>query len=272
MINQKIELHGEMSDFMAKVKQCEDASKRVADICVGVEQKGDIVTLTINKLDDKLKSLSDETRQLGKSLEEVINQNKLFCMENNGKAEKKFSEIDSKFIELNMWRNTTITGKFEEIDSYLSKLDAGLKESEANIRKLEKEKLQAVLHHTFEDKINVTLNEWDIKMDENRDNILTLEHYAEKYIPIQIQNMIMGNLENVMDDSQINRLKSHENKIHARVQEQLMDQGNFSSGTIFETILQINEQISKKLNMRIDLRKEPVLVEDSADASKNKQK
>ena len=51
-----------------------------------------------------------------------------------------------------------------------------------------------------------------------------------------------------------------------------MDQGNFSSGTIFETILQINEQISKKLNMRIDLRKEPVLVEDSADASKNKQK
>ena len=62
-------------------------------------------------------------------------------MENNGKAEKKFSEIDSKFIELNMWRNTTITGKFEEIDSYLSKLDAGLKESEANIRKLEKEKL-----------------------------------------------------------------------------------------------------------------------------------
>ena len=80
--------------------------------------------------------------------------------------------------------------------------------------------------------------------------------------------MIMGNLENVMDDSQINRLKSHENKIHARVQEQLMDQGNFSSGTIFETILQINEQISKKLNMRIDLRKEPVLVEDSADADK----
>jgi hypothetical protein len=51
-----------------------------------------------------------------------------------------------------------------------------------------------------------------------------------------------------------------------------MDQGNFSAGTIFETILLINEQISKKLNMRIDLRKEPVLVEDGKDASKNKQK
>lgn len=51
-----------------------------------------------------------------------------------------------------------------------------------------------------------------------------------------------------------------------------MDQGNFSAGTIFETILLINEQISKKLNMRIDLRKEPVLVEDGQDASKNKQK
>ena len=51
-----------------------------------------------------------------------------------------------------------------------------------------------------------------------------------------------------------------------------MDQSNFSAGTLFETILLINEQISKKLNMRIDLRKDPVLVEDGQDASKNKQK
>jgi hypothetical protein len=29
-----------------------------------------------------------------------------------------------------------------------------------------------------------TMSTWEIKMDENRDNILTLEHYSEKYIPI----------------------------------------------------------------------------------------
>ena len=53
--------------------------------------------------------------------------------------------------------------------------------------------------------------------------------------------MIMGNLENVLEEDKIFRLKSHENKIHARVQEQLMDQSNFSAGTLFETILLINE-------------------------------
>ena len=62
----------------------------------------------------------------------------------------------------------------------------------------------------------------------------------------------MGNLENVLEEEKIFRLKSHENKIHARVQEQLMDQSNFSAGTLFETILLINEQISKKLNTMQD--------------------
>jgi hypothetical protein len=93
-----------MSDFMHKVSECKDASANVAEICATVEQKGNIGTLTINKLDDKLKSLSDETRQLGKSLEDVMNQNKTYCMVNNGKSEKQHSEVTSSIMEINMWR------------------------------------------------------------------------------------------------------------------------------------------------------------------------
>jgi len=51
-----------------------------------------------------LKSLSDETRQLGKSLEDVMNKNKTYCMENNGRSEKQHSEVTSSIMEINMWR------------------------------------------------------------------------------------------------------------------------------------------------------------------------
>lgn len=39
-------------------------------------------------------------------------------MENNGKADKQHSEVTSSIMEINMWRKTTVAGKFEEIDSF----------------------------------------------------------------------------------------------------------------------------------------------------------
>ena len=90
---QRIELLGEMSDFMDKVRECKDASNTVAEICKTVEAKGNIGTKTIEKLDDKLKQVQDENYKIAKSLEEVIHENKGYCMENNGKSQKKFTDI-----------------------------------------------------------------------------------------------------------------------------------------------------------------------------------
>lgn len=38
-----------------------------------------------------------------------------------------------------------------------------------------------------------------------------MEHYVERYIPIQIQNMIITNMQTVLDDKDIQKLKSEEN-------------------------------------------------------------
>jgi hypothetical protein len=127
IIQQRIELLGEMSDFMDKVRECKDASNTVAEICKTVEAKGNIGTKTIEKLDDKLKQVQDENYKIAKSLEEVIHENKGYCMENNGKSQKQFTHITSQIDELLMWRKTTVAGKFEELDSYLNRLDEEMK-------------------------------------------------------------------------------------------------------------------------------------------------
>ena len=47
---------------------------------------------------------------------------------------------------------------------------------------------------------------------------------------------------------------------------------NFSDGTLLDTILKINEQMSAKLKIKCDLRKEGVLDEDPGEADKEQSK
>lgn len=62
-----------------------------------------------------------------------------------------------------------------------------------------------------------------------------------------------------MGQSDINKLKSVENKLHTRIQKQLMDENSPTSGTLFETIQIINKQMCDKINLKLDLTKEPIL-------------
>jgi len=48
--------------------------------------------------------------------------------------------------------------------------------------------------------ISEQLQGFDVKLDKQRDDQLTLEHYAERYVPIQVQQMIMDNLKRIHDE------------------------------------------------------------------------
>ena len=47
---------------------------------------------------------------------------------------------------------------------------------------------------------------------------------------------------------------------------------NFSDGTLFDTIIKINEKMSQKLKIKVDLRKEGVIDEDPCEADADRQK
>ena len=45
---------------------------------------------------------------------------------------------------------------------------------------------------------------------------------------------------------------------------------NFSDGTLFDTIIKINEKMSAKLKIRVDLRKQGVIDEDPTEADQDR--
>ena len=50
----------------------------------------------------------------------------------------------------------------------------------------------------LESKSMAKFDDLDKKISSFRDDQLTLEHYTERYVPIQIQNMIVSNLEKIL--------------------------------------------------------------------------
>ena len=100
---------------------------------------------------------------------------------------------------------------------------------------------------------------FDIKLAKERDDLLTLEHYTERYLPVQIENMIIENMKVIHDEDMVKRLVGEENKLYNRLQRHIMEMTNYGDGTIFERIKSINEEMSNKLEMKIDLRKQALM-------------
>ena len=73
----------------------------------------------------------------------------------------------------------------------------------------------------FKEQTNKSLQEFSFLIEKQRDDIMTIEHYSERYIPMQIQNMIIDNMKVIHEEPIINRLIGHENKLNSRIQDQL---------------------------------------------------
>ena len=61
-------------------------------------------------------------------------------------------------------------------------------------------------------------------------------------------------MEYVLDERAIKKLQSEENELFQKMQRQIMDMTNFTDGTIFDNIKKLNDHMSDKMAMRIDLR------------------
>ena len=59
---------------------------------------------------------------------------------------------------------------------------------------------------SFEKGVEERLSEMEQKVQQQRDDQLTLEHYTERYIPVQIQNMIIENMRHLHPDSDMVKL------------------------------------------------------------------
>ena len=87
------------------------------------------------------------------------------------------------------------------VDDFLENF--GRQKNEAALGIIELRSTKADRHTVSDLKtyISEQLEGFDVKLDKQRDDQLTLEHYAERYIPIQIQQMIMDNMKKVHDET-----------------------------------------------------------------------
>lgn len=88
--------------------------------------------------------------------------------------------------EIGHWRGNEVARKFEKLDNFLDnfvdKFDAML----VKMAELEQVKTDKYDHADLKKSCLEWYEQMDIKLDFLKSNLLTLEHYAERFIPIKI--------------------------------------------------------------------------------------
>ena len=147
--------HKEKFDLILKLKQIVNKSKEDdSDFYNNVNDKGKSLNF-----DDKTTQLSTEENNLREKYNQLdnsfnrLNEKLLLKKEKNKKNKEKLIEMDKRFKELNIQKNSEITSKIAEIqyrDEYISIKDKFILEREEKFRKVEKNLIQE--YHKILDK------------------------------------------------------------------------------------------------------------------------
>lgn len=101
-----------------------------------------------------------------------------------------------------------------------------------------------------------------------KNNILTIENYVERYLPIQFIKLMRELLYQVFEEKQMIKFLKVSGDTYFEMQKAILqDQG---SGSIFKNIMNINEYISERLKQKIDLTRVDQLAEKISDANTSK--
>ena len=76
-------------------------------------------------------------------------------------------------------------GKLSKLDTIIHTTEEENISIKASIVRLEAEKAEKVNLKALSDLLDESIRKFDIRIDKQRDNLLTLEHYCERYIPCQ---------------------------------------------------------------------------------------
>ena len=92
----------------------------------------------------------------------------------------------------------------------------------------------------MQDHVETKIHDFEVRLQKIRDDQLTLEHYTERYIPLQMQNLLIENMRLIHEGDKIKILMDKENGLTKKLSDELLDSTNLAKGTIFENVLKIN--------------------------------
>lgn len=84
--------------------------------------------------------------------------------------------------------------EFRRVANFLGTWESQSNDSSKQILDVAMKKADRTAVEDLEKKFETQLGTFIAKLEKNRDDTLTIEHYIERYIPVQIQNMIITNM------------------------------------------------------------------------------
>ena len=108
------------------------------------------------------------------------------CNKHAYEADKRMTDMTQKVTEITLWRESTITPKLVDMDSFLHNFTAQFDGIIKNVQKCQLTKLERREGQEMHQELAEKIDAMDVRIDEVRDNVLTLEHYCERYIPVQV--------------------------------------------------------------------------------------
>ena len=208
----------------------------------------------VDKIDDDVQKLIKQFVAMSEAINTQVSEQREASNKQAYDANVMISKHDSMLSDFQLWQTTTFKDKMDHFEEFQNGYKSYTEKIDEAIEALNKHKAEKVDLKWLNDHVMAENREFVIKMDKDKDNLLTLEHYTERYLPVQVQNMIIENMQVVLDEDMIKRLKGEENKLYNRLQRQIMEMDNYGDGTIFERIEAINKEMMQKLELKIDLR------------------
>ena len=108
------------------------------------------------------------------------------------------NNVEAKCISVVNWRDVVAKAQFEKVDKFLANWAEQSNKAAQMVVQIENLKADKSQMNELESKSMAKFDDLDKKISSFRDDQLTLEHYTERYVPIQIQNMIVSNLEKIL--------------------------------------------------------------------------
>ena len=140
--------------------------------------------------------------------------------------DKRVSDLERNVTSILFWKQSEITEKFKMLDMEIADTSKNLSDLSKQVFDNFKNKLNVKDFFKFQRFMEGQMANMDAKTSKQEDDVQTLEHYCERYIPLQVQTMIMENMKLVLTPKQMEILQGEENKLELKMQKQLMELGS----------------------------------------------
>lgn len=100
--------------------------------------------------------------------------------------------------------------------------------------------------------------------------MLTLENYIERYMPLNILKIIQTLMSPLLEPKQYKKFEKYSQRFIEEQQSQILS--DIGSGSIFDQIIKVNEEMTERLNFRVDLQEELMRKENGEIFIKKNQK